>query len=44
MISGKVDHLAMGQAARELHREKFSPEAHNEKLRRLYASALAGDR
>jgi glycosyltransferase involved in cell wall biosynthesis len=40
MISGDVDHLAMGHAARELHREEFSLEARNQNLRRLYEPRL----
>lgn len=42
MISGQVDMQAMRQAARRLHRERFSPEARNAKLRQIYNRALGG--
>ena len=40
MITREVDHRAMGAAARRLHAERFSPEARNRELDRIYASAL----
>jgi len=43
MISGQVDLEAMSRAARQLHREQFSPEARNEKLLRVYTAALNGE-
>jgi len=40
MITGEVDHRALGDAARELHAERFTPEVRNRELRRIYAAAL----
>jgi glycosyltransferase involved in cell wall biosynthesis len=40
MITGEVDHRALGDAARELHAERFTPEVRNRELRRIYADAL----
>ena len=41
MLSGEVNVEAMRAAARRLHAERFSPEVRNDKLRAIYARALA---
>jgi glycosyltransferase involved in cell wall biosynthesis len=41
MVSGMVDHAAMGRTARKLHAERFSPEVRNRELRTLYENALS---
>jgi glycosyltransferase involved in cell wall biosynthesis len=43
MISGQVDLETMGQAARQLHTEQFSPEVRNQRLLRLYQAALGSE-
>jgi len=43
MFSNQADLAAMSCAARALHAKRFSPEARNQCLLRLYAAALAGE-